>query len=234
MSWYIWLLIQVLIGIPLVVVPVFLKGSISLAITIPLYMLIIALTQVRDARQRKYRKRAPLISKLRAMVSHFKKLTEGAHTASVWAILRDLLSNSDFRDQMQFTGNSQAGELLVNRCQSLFSAVGRLHDHAECLTQNYSDKEIKDVINTTRQLTMEYRSIVEQFLRFLSDTKRSNGVQIQNQAPFSLRVHDNLADDYDRLLEDARLFGIESLDLMGIEFLKDEHLTRFRRATILR
>lgn len=233
MSWAKWLVVQVLLGITLVVAPVLSEGKKSLAVTIPLCAAMIALTQIREARQRQHRKRTTLISKLRAVVSQLRKVTEGSHKASVWAILCDLLNNNNFRAQMELTGNAQAGELLCGNCERLFSSMGNLNGQVEHLTNSTSDEELKKNIATTQRLIIEYRRVVDDFLQFLSETK-GEGQLVQNVTPFVTRVHDELADDYDRLMEDARAFGIELLEAIDIEFLNDEHLTHFRRAPILR
>lgn len=233
MSWAKWLVVQVLLGSGLIVAPVLSEGKKSLAVTIPLCVAMITLTQIREARQRQHRKRTTLISKLRAVVSQLRKVTEGSHGASAWAILRDLLSNNNFRAQMELTGNAQAGKLLCGNCERLFSDVGDLNRRIEHLTNSPSDEKLKENIATTRRLIIEYRRVVDDFLRFLSETK-GEGQLVQNSPPFATRVHDELADDYDRLMEDARTFGVELLGAIGIDFLSDEHLTRFRRAVILR
>lgn len=229
-----WLIVQALLGIPLVIAPVFLKGAISLTVTIPVYVIIVAVMQLREKIQRKHIEKGGLVAQLLAVVSHLRKLTQGSHGASVWAILRDLLANGEFRAQMQFTGNNQAGDLLSSKCERLFGDVGNLYNHVEHYTDRTSNEEIKEVIRELQRLIISYRSLVDDFLRFLSDTKAEKGVLVQNSAPFSFRVHDSLADDFDRLMDDARQSGIRLKNILGIEFLNDQHLTRFRRATLLR
>ena len=226
MSWAKWLVVQVLLGIGLVVAPVISEGKKSLAVTIPLCIAMIALVQIREARQRQRRERTTLISKLRAVVSQLRKVTEGSHGASMWAILRDLLGDNGFRAQMKLTGNAQVGELLCRSYERLFSDVGDLNRQIEHLTSSLSDEKLKESIATTRRLIIDYRCAVDDFLRFLSET-RAEGQLVQNSPPFATRVHDELADDYDRLMEDARTFGVELLGSMDIDFLSDEHLTRF-------
>lgn len=229
-----WLIVQVLLGVPLVIAPVFLKGTISLAVTIPVYVIIVAIMQLREKIHRKRTEKGGLVAQLLAVVSHLQKLTQGGHGASVCAILSDLLANGEFRAQMQFTGNSQAGDLLSNKSERLFSDVGDLCNRVEHCTDGTSDEEIKEVVEELRRLIINYRSIVDDFLRFLSDTKAEKGVPVQKSELFAFRVHDSLADDYDRLMDDARQLGIQLKSILGIEFLDDHHFTRFRRVTLLR
>lgn len=228
-----WLIAQALLGVPLIAAPIFLKGIISLSVTIPVYVMIVVVTQLREAIQRKHTQRASLVTQLQAFVSHLQKLTQGAHRASVWAILRDLLENTQFRAQMEFIGNSQVGDLLSDKCERLFSDVGDLYDRVEHCTYSSSDRELREVVHPLRRLILGYRGIVDDFLFFLNETK-GEGVPVQNSAPFAFLVHDELADDYDRLMDDARQLGIHLKNIVGIEFLVDEHLSRFRRVTLLR
>lgn len=228
-----WLIIQVLLGIPLIAVPVFLKGAISLSVTIPVYVMIVALAQLREVVRHKHTERASLVVQMRAFVLHLQKLTQGSHGTSVWAILNDLLANTQFRAQMESAGNSQVGDLLSEKCGMLFSDVGDLYTRVEQRADSSSDRELREVIHSLRQLVIAYRSLVDNFLRFLKETKGKD-VPVQNSAPFAFRVHDELADDYDRLMDDARQLGIQVKSIVGIEFLEDQHLGRFRRVTLLR
>jgi len=227
------IVVQAVLGLILVVVPMFLAGILSLIVTIPMYLIMVVVILIREARESRNARRAALIVQLTGVVSHLQKLTQGSHGASVWAILGDLLTNGDFCAQMQHSGNSQAGDLLSNLCERIFTDVEELSHRVEYLSDKSPDKELKGVINTLRQLILSYRYLVDKFLRFLDDAK-GKGVPVQNLAPFAFRVHDELADDYDRLMDDARQLGIQLKNIVAIEFLEDEHLSRFRRVTLLR
>ena len=228
-----WLLLQILLGIPLVVAPVFLKGIISLVVTVPLYIIIVVLVQKREALQQRHSEKAVLVARLKAVTSHLAKLTQGAHGPSVWAIVRDLLHNQDFQHQLEVTGNRQAGTLLHGHCERLFDDVRAFHNHVDNLTRGCPDKELEDVVLTLQRLFIEYRKLVDEFLEFLRETKAERKC-VQDKAHFSTRVHDELADDYDRLMDDVRQLRTELLNVAGIEFLKDDQLSHFLRATILR
>lgn len=227
-----WVVLQLLLGVALVAVPVVLTGTTSLAVTVPVYLGLVALTVVREASQSKRQQRADLLQKLNVIVSDFSVLTQGSHGSSVWAILRDLRSNAQFRAQMDISGNYQVAELLDERCEKLFSNAGKLARQVHHMNGGASDEELRNAAREFGDFVVEYRRVVREFLRFLEDTKGEKET-IQQKAPFSTRVHRDLADDYDRLMDAIRQIRQELRLYAGHDWLPDEHLTRFPRAPLL-
>ena len=187
----------------LVAVPVVLTGSISLAVTVPVYLGFVALTIVRETSHVKRQKKADLIRKLNVLVSDLATLNQGGHGSSVWQILRDLRGNAQFSVQMDMSGNHQAGELLDGRCQRLFNYTGNLARQVQHMNSGSADGELREAVRDFGNLVVVYRRVVREFLRFLKDTKGEKET-IQNKAPFSTRVHRDLADEYDRLMDAIR------------------------------
>ena len=223
---------QLLTGVALVVVPVVLVGTKSLRVTVPVYAALVAITLTREKFQRKRQEMADLLRKLSSLVSDFSILTQGAHGTSVWAILQDLRGNAQFRVQTDISGNHQAGELLDERCQRLFTDAGDLTRRIDHINWDAANKELGDTVRDFGHLVMEYRALVRHFLRFLEDTKGEKE-SIQHKAPFSVRVHRHLADEYDRLMDDIRRIREELRRYGRHDWLPDEHLSRFPRATLL-
>jgi len=227
-----WVVLQLLLGVVLVAVPVVLTGTISLAVTVPVYVALVALTVARETLRSKRQKRADLIRRLNVLVSDLSVLTQGAHGSSVWAILRDLSSNAQFREQMDMSGNHQAGELLDERCQRLFTDAGKLRMQVQHMNSGATDDELRETVRDFGNLVVEYRGVVWEFRRFLEDTKGQKQ-PIQYKPPFSTRVHRDLADEYDRLMDAVRHTRDELRLYAGHDWLPDEHLTRFPRAPLL-
>ena len=225
------MVLQLLLGVALVAIPVVLTGTISLAVTVPVYLALVAITLARETFQSKRRKRANLVRRLNVLVSDFSTLTQGAHGSSVWAILRDLRGNAQFCAQMELSGNHQAGELLDERCQRLFSDAGNIARQVHRMNTAAADEEPRDAIKDFGNLIVEYRRVVKEFLRFLEDTKGEKET-IQHKAPFSTRVHRDLADEYDRLMDAIRQTREELRLYTEHDWLPDEHLTRFPRAAL--
>lgn len=223
---------QLLLGMALVVVPVVLIGIISLAVTVPVYVGLVALTMKREAFYAKRQQRADLIRKLNILVSDLWMLTQGAHGNSVWAILRDLRDNAQFHAQMKISGNYQVGELLDESCQRLFSDTGNLVRQVARMNNRSAGDELKETIRDFGNLVMEYRKIVREFLQFLGDTKGEKEI-VQHKPPFSTKVHRDLADEYDRLMDAIRQTRDELRLYAGHDWLPDEHLTRFPRGALL-
>jgi hypothetical protein len=227
-----WVVLQLLLGVALVAVPVVLTGTISLAVTVPVYGALVALTVVRETFRSKRQQRANLVRRLNVLVSDFSVLTQGAHSSSVWAVLRDLRSNAQFGAQVDMSGNHQAGELLDERCQRLFSDAGNLAMQVHHMNSGAADDELRETVTDFGNLVVEYRGVVREFRRFLEDTKGQKE-PIQYKPPFSTRVHRDLADEYDRLMDAVRQIREELRLYAGDDWLADEHLTRFPRASLL-
>jgi len=227
----IWVVFQLLLGVALVAVPVVLTGTISLAVTVPVYLALVAITVVRETFQSKRKQRADLVRRLNVLVSDFSTFTQGAHSSSVWAILRDLRGNAQFCAQMELSGNHQAGELLDERCQRLFRDAGNIARQVHSMNGATADEELRDAVRDFGNLVVEYRRVVQEFLRFLEDTKGEKET-IQHKAPFSTRVHRDLADEYDRLMDAIRQIREELRLYAGHDWLPDAHLTRFPRAAL--
>jgi len=221
-----------LLGVALVAVPVVLTGTISLAVTVPLCLALVVLTVARETFRSKRQQRADLVRRLNVLVSDLSVLTQGAHGSSVWAILRDLRTNAQFRAQMDMSGNHQAGELLDERWQRLFSDAGDLARQVHHMSGSAADDELREAVRGFGHLLVEYRRVVQEFLRFLEDTKGQKE-PIQYKPPFSTRVHRDLADEYDRLMDAIRQIREELRLYAGHDWLPDEHLTRFPRASLL-
>lgn len=227
-----WVVLQLLLSIVLVAVPVVLTGTISLTVTVPVCLALVAITVVRETSQSRRRQRADLVRRLSALVADFSTLTQGAHGSSVWAILRDLRGNAQFCGQMELSGNQQAGELLDERCQRLFSDAANIAGQAHSINYAAVDEELRDAIRDFGNLVVEYRRVVQEFLRFLENTKGENDM-VQHKAPFSTRVHRDLADEYDRLMDAIRQIREELRLYAGHDWFPDEHLTRFPRGALL-
>lgn len=227
-----WLVLQLVLGVFLVAIPVILTGTISLAVTVPLYLALVVLTMARETFQSKRQQRADLVRRLNVIVSDFCTLTQGAHSSSVWAILRDLRGNAQFLTQMDMSGNHQAGGLLDERCQRLFNDAGNLARQVHRMNGAVPDKELRNTVSDFGNLVIEYCRVAREFLRFLKDTKGEKET-IQHKVPFSTRVHRDLADEYDRLMDTIRQIREELRLYAGDDWLPDEHLTRFPRAALL-
>jgi len=132
---------------------------------------------------------------------------------------------------MDMSGNHQAGELLDERCERLFSDAGNLAGQVHRMNGGAADNELRGACRDFGHLVVEYRRVVQEFLRFLEDTKGEKEA-IQYKAPFSTRVHRDLADEYDRLMDAVRQIRKELLLYAGHGWLPDEHLTRFPRALL--
>lgn len=224
-------MLQLLLGMALVVVPTVLTGTISLAVTVPVYLTLVALTMVRETFHVRRQQRADLIRKLKILTLDLSTLTQGGHGSSVWAILRDLTNNAQFRVQMDMCGNYQVGKLLDERCQRLFNDAGNLAGQVHRMNSG-SDDELREAIRDFGNLVVEYRRVVQEFLRFLKDTKGEKET-IQNKSTFSSRVYRDLADEYDRLMDAIRHIREELRPYAGHDWLPDEHLTRFPRVPLL-
>lgn len=227
----IWVVLQLLLGVPLFVVPVVLVGAVSLAVTLPIYVVLVVFTVLRETSRNKRQQRSELLRKMNAIVSDFLTLTEGGHGSSVWAILRDLRGNAQFRAQMEMSGNTQAGELLDERCQRLFSDAGNLTGQGYRIDEATTDDQLTKAVMDFGGLVVEYRKVVHVFLRFLEDT-RGDKETIQHKLPFSTRVHRDLADEHDRLMDNIRQIREELRQYVGHDWLPDQHLTRFPRASL--
>ena len=227
---FFWVISQLLLGVVLVAVPVVLTGTVSLAVTVPVYLALVVLTVGREAFQNKRKQRADLVRRLNVLLSDFSTLTQGAHGSSVWAILRDLRANSQFRTQMELSGTHQAGELIDDRCQRLFADTGDLARQIHGINAASNDK-LGDTIRNFGDLVIEYRRVIQEFLRFLENTKGEKET-IQHKAPFSQRVHRDLANEYDRMMDNIRQIREELRFYAGHEWLPDEHLIRFPSAPL--
>lgn len=227
-----WLSIQIALGIVLVGVPVLWGGAVSLAFTIPTYVVLTVLSRKREAQVARAAERETVAKELKSLVNSLATLTEGAHSHSPWGILRDLEANGQFKSQMHGAGNAQAVTLLIVECERLFKDTHQLKQRVEDLHEDLSDAPLSELVSDTREALIAYRQLVDQFLRFLADTERS-GEAVQNKAPFSVRVHRELADDYDRLMDDARRFDLRCRRSLGVQFLDTSHLGRFPRVFLL-
>ncbi len=227
-----WLVIQLLLGAVLVAVPIVVTGTISLAITVPIYLIVLALAVVRETLQNERRQRPNRVRILDSLVSDLWELARGAGGARHWAILQDLRANGQFRAQMERSGNQQAGKLLDERCQRLFSDVANLSRRVRRMGGATAGEEVKDAITSFGRLLVEYRAVVQEFLQFLVDAK---GVKetIQHKVPFSTRIHRDFADVYDRMMDSTRQAREELRLYAGHDWLPDDHLTRFPRAALL-
>lgn len=222
---------QLLLGVALVAVPVVVTGTIALAVTVPVYLVVLALTVVRETLQSKRQQRAGIVRSLNVLVSDLSALTRGGGGGTHWAILQDLRNNAQFRAQIDISGNQQAGKLLDERCRRLFSDVGDLASQVRRMDGGTADKEVRDAVTRFGQLLVEYRIVVREFLIFLEGTKCEKDT-IQDGPPFSTRIHRDLADEYDRMMDAARRMREELGLYAGHDWLPDEHLTRFPRAAL--
>lgn len=226
------LLLQILLGLALVVVPVLVLGTASLVVTVPIYLALLVIIAVREIFQNKKDQRSNVLRVLGNLAANLMTLSRGGGGGTHWAILQDLRGNGQFQAQMEKSGNKQVGRLLDERCQRLFSDVDHLVSQFRRMDDGSADEQVRDAITNFGGLIVEYRTIVQEFLQFLNETKGEKET-IQEKAPFSTRIHRELADGYDRLMDASRQARDELRIYVGNDWLPDSHLTRFPRAALL-
>lgn len=199
-----------------------------MTVIVPAYVALVAVTLLHQYSEGRRRERAEAARKIGGLVSDLYRLTQGAAGASVWAILRELRSNTQFRAQMDLSHNSQIADLLDQQCHRLFSDVGSLMNTVHNVKGSYPKDELASALETFWHQIIEYRRLVSEFLRFLENTRGAED-SVQFDVPFDARVNTDLANEYDRFMDRVRN-AKDDLELFGGSgWVADEHLVRFPR-----
>ncbi len=168
-------------------------------------------------------------NQLRTCVKYLAQASEGANANSVWGILRDLMSSGKFQEQMKRAGTTQTSTLLERQCEEFFQATWTLEKRYNKLGPR--DKRVSDSLTELDKVLTLYRRIVHDLLEFLES---SDGAEaLQYMVPFSNRIFRELADDYDRIMNNLR----QVRDRLSAELppgcLKDDKLRLFPRPAFL-
>lgn len=228
-SYYLLAVITVA-GLVLVISSTLLPWPRLLSVVIPVYLVQAFLVWKREQQQAKRTLLDQAWDDLGVCVSYLNKASQGANANSVWAILRDVLANGEFQTQMKTAGTTQAGTLLERQCDMLFQRTGELERNYQSLRP--SDRAISTFLPQLDKEVVFYRTIVGDCLKFLTTT--GGGAEaVQDKVPFSTRIHRELADEYDRLMDSLRNVRGSLSTHCPLGCLTDDKLTRFPRAALL-
>lgn len=227
---YYFLVVITVAGLALVISSAWLPWPQLLSVVIPVYLVQAFLVWKRERQQEKHVLLAQAWDDLGVCVSYLNKASQGANANSVWAILGDLLGNGEFQTQMKTAGTVQAGRLLERQCDMLFQRTGELERNYQSLRP--SDRVISSFLSQLDKEVVFYRPVVGGFLKFLTTT--GGGAEaVQDKVPFSTRIHRELADDYDRLMDSLRNVRESLLTQLPPRCLTDDKLSRFPHGALL-
>jgi hypothetical protein len=179
--------------------------------------------------------RLVFIQKLRAVARRLLKNAQISQTHSVTSIICDLdeeVSQTGYTAKETIT--NQAFHLLGYDLGNLLTQTGNFQSSTEELsTTTLDDANIHSICNTTRNLVIDYRRLVDESCTLLKNLEDKGVGSYWTKPPWSVRIQKELADNYDelmRLVIDLRASTPQNYqDLLP----NDDHLRKFPRLSLL-
>lgn len=175
------------------------------------------------------------IKSLRAVGGQLLKNSQGAETRSIKSMAHDICSETPVREYIASDGLAgQIDRLLTHQLDDFFIRVSNYQRQVEGLSiGNLDDTNINSICNTTRELVSDYRKLVDEVMVMLTNLENRGVEALWHKAPWSVRIHRELADNYDelmRLVVDLKAVTPSyARDLLP----KDDQTSKFKRASLL-
>jgi len=184
--------------------------------------------------QEEVAERHAFIQQLRAVVERLLKNSQGAETRSIKSIAHDICSETPVRQYITSDGLAgQTDRLLTHQLDDFFIRVSNYQRQVEGLSVgNLDDTNINSICNTTRELVFDYRRLVDEVMVMLTNLENRGVKALWHKAPWSVRIHRELSDNYDelmRLVVDLKTVTPSyARDLLP----KDDQTSKFKRASL--
>lgn len=178
--------------------------------------------------------RLAFIRHLQSVAEQLVKNSQGAETLSIFSIFDGICREPQVREYIEGDGLAkQASRILKKQLEGLVDRVSRHQKQTEELTTDLSDDDIHSFCNTTNRLVLDYRQLVDEVLEMLNNLAQKGVPALWDSAPWSVRIHRSLADNYDevmRLVADLKMATPRfARDLLP----KNNQLSKFPRASLL-
>ncbi len=178
--------------------------------------------------------RQTIIRQVQAVSERLFKNSQGADSRAITSIFREIIKESPVSESMSKNNMvSQCIRLMNNELNDLFNEVGKFHRSTEELTvSGLDDSTLNSIFNTTRNLILNYRRIVDE-VRECFNSFASVGIEpLWKKAPWSIRIHRELADNYDELMRLVTDLNSMAPKRMRDLLPHDDQLSKFPRASL--
>lgn len=139
---------------------------------------------------------------LRALSEKLAAVTQSTYLHSPASLLQDLTHQEQAQQYLRDDNLiSQAARLLSVDLQQHGTAAYNFNDNATTLAATgLSADTVRTSCNRVRELVMEYRQLVREVATFLDGLRTRGLAAFWVTDPWAERIHNNLADDYDRVM----------------------------------
>ena len=190
-----------------------------------------------DLSQEQVAENLTFIQHLQAVAERLLKNCQGSESQSIISILQDITQKELV---IKYVANDKNDKLLEQIFRLLKHQIDDFTERAiinhretnKLSAPEISGDDISSQCNLTNRLLLDYRRLVNEILKLLDDLWMK-GLLISTSPPWSVRIHRNLADNYDelmRLVTDLRACTPKTpRDLLP----KDDQLSKFPRAPLV-
>ncbi|MFC1929504.1 hypothetical protein ACFLW6_01355 [Chloroflexota bacterium] len=185
--------------------------------------------------QEQVAERLTFIKQSQAVSERLFKNSQGAENRSICSIVRDMSVEAPIREYIAEDGlASQTVRLLIREFDDLFRRTSNHHKYTEELSvSSLDDTAIRSVCNTTRELVIDYRRLVDETMQVLKNMGERGVANLWDEAPWASRIHRGLADNYDELMR--LVTDLKGTTPKGYKDIlpNDDQLSKFPRASLL-
>lgn len=145
--------------------------------------------------------RSAFLRSLKAVAERLATNASGSYTTSASCFITEIYSEVAGSEQAKkHPIIAQAYNSLKEMFMNLESKTWDFKYRVDKFTSTLSSGDIQQSCNETRNLVNEYRGSVNAFMKFLDGLRQEDIKPIWESAPYSVKIHKTLADEYDRLM----------------------------------
>lgn len=179
--------------------------------------------------------RSAFVRALKAVTQRLATNASGSYTISALQIFTEIYGDKEVAGSEQAKKHpiiAQAYNSLKERFGNLENKTRDFKDMVDKFTPTLSYDDIKQSCNETRNLVHEYQGLVEALMKFLGGLKQEDIKPIWESAPYSLKIHKTLADDYDRLMTLVKDLRKDTPEALCSLLPREDALSNFPRAAL--
>jgi len=167
-----------------------------------------------------------IIKNVQSVAEQLKKVIAGANTCSLKAISGSIFADSVFSTWYKSRPLIiQLMDLFTWQLDQLFNRSTKYEEK----TRIFGGSDVSQIYNETWILILNYRSAISNFIHLLNNLEKEGAPAIWKNDPFSSKIHCELRDNYDELMQRIKNLKVYVADEVKSVLPSDDQLTKFDR-----
>jgi len=167
-----------------------------------------------------------IVKHIQSVTEQLEKVSAGAYSCSIKQIFNGILANNTFSAWCQDKPLLvQLAKLFNWQLDQLFDRLAKYREKSK----SFGIGDIMGIYNEIGVLTLNYRSIVFEFIQLLNNLEKDGAPTVWHNEPLSSKIYCELRDNYDELMQRIKGLKVYVPNEAKPLLPSDDQLTKFDR-----